>query len=175
MKFVQARNYTKGRIKPVKHIVLHTMEAPEKLKTADNVAAWFAGEKAPKASAHYCVGSDAVIQCVKDEDTAWHAPGANASGIGIEMVGYAKQSAKDWDDAYSKLMLEHVALLVVDLAKKHGIPLRKIDADDLKVGTAGICGHVDVSQAFKKSNHWDPGPNFPWEKFIQMCRNLVCG
>lgn len=174
MKFVQAKNYTPGRIKPIKHIVLHTMEAPEKPKTAENVAAWFAGDSAPKASAHYCVGADGVIQCVRDEDTAWHAPGANATGIGIEMVGYAAQSPDQWNDDYSKTMLEQVALLVIDLAKKHGIPLRQLSPDDLKVGTTGLCGHVDVSRAFGRSNHTDPGENFPWQDFITMVRTLAC-
>jgi len=175
MRFIQAKNFTKGRISPVKHIVLHTMEAPEKPKTAENVANWFAGKSAPKASAHYCVGADGVIQCVKDEDTAWHAPGANSTGIGIEMVGYASQTKDQWNDSFSRTMLEHVALLVVDIAKKHNIPLRKISADDLKVGTSGVCGHVDVSKAFGKSNHYDPGPNFPWDQFVATLRKLACG
>jgi N-acetyl-anhydromuramyl-L-alanine amidase AmpD len=175
MRFIQAKNFTQGRISSVKHIVLHTMEAPEKPKTAENVANWFAGKSAPKASAHYCVGADGVIQCVKDEDTAWHAPGANASGIGIEMVGYAAQNPNEWRDLYSTNTLLNVAALVVDLCDKHGIPLRKIDADDLKVGTAGICGHSDVSLAFGKSNHTDPGKGFPWDDFIATLRKRACG
>jgi N-acetyl-anhydromuramyl-L-alanine amidase AmpD len=33
---------------------------------------------------------------------------------------------------------------------------------------AGICGHVEVSQAFHLSTHTDPGPNFPWSQFMAV-------
>jgi N-acetylmuramoyl-L-alanine amidase. len=87
--FLQARNYTPGRKLPISLIVLHVMEWPEKPTAAAGCAYMFAGEKSPKASAHYCVDSNQIYQCVKDEDTAWHAKGgdANARGIGIELAG----------------------------------------------------------------------------------------
>jgi N-acetyl-anhydromuramyl-L-alanine amidase AmpD len=174
VKIVQARNYTRGRVKPIRRIVIHTMEAPEAAHTAAIVAKWFGGPKAPKASAHYCVDHDEVIRCVADADTAWHAPGANADGIGIELAGTARQTAAQWADMYSNGVLVQAAALVADLCEQHKIPIVRIGVDELRSGAAGICGHVDVSRAFGKSTHWDPGPNFPWDRFIDMVRERAC-
>ena len=74
---------------PIDLLVIHTMEAPEKPDTAENVAKWFAGSTAPQASAHYCIDADSIVQCVQDRDVAWHAPGANHNGLGFEHAGTA--------------------------------------------------------------------------------------
>lgn len=167
-RFVQAKNYTQGRKAPIGVIVLHTMEAAEHPATAENVAAWFAGANAPQASAHYCVDSDSIVQCVHDEDTAWHAPGANHNGVGIEMAGYAKQDALGWSDAYSQAMLRRAALVAASVCRRYNVPVVRISAAELAAGKRGICGHIDVSTAFKRSTHYDPGPNFPWEQFLAL-------
>jgi hypothetical protein len=170
IKFVQARNYTKGRIAPIKWVVIHDMEAAESAKTAENVAAWFAGAAAPQASAHYCVDSDSIVQCVKETDTAWHAPGANAAGIGIELAGYAKQTAAEWADEFSEAMLRRASCLVSDICKRHGIPKDFVSSAGLLAGTPGITTHAEVSKAWKKSGHTDPGPNFPLAHFLDLVR-----
>jgi N-acetyl-anhydromuramyl-L-alanine amidase AmpD len=173
--FVQARNYTKAGRKHVDLVVLHTMEATEKPNTAESVAAWFAGTSTPKASAHYCVDSDSVVQCVRDEDVAWHAPGANHNGIGIEHAGYAKQTADDWGDEYSMRMLRLSAKLCAEVCRKWQIPVRRVVQTEVKTGVRGICGHADVSKAFGKSTHWDPGPSFPWETYLTLVESYFTG
>jgi N-acetyl-anhydromuramyl-L-alanine amidase AmpD len=168
-KFVQARNYTKANRTALDLIVIHTMESPEKGTTAENVAAWFAGPTAPNASAHYCVDQDSVVQCVKDSDVAWHAPGANHNGIGIEHAGYAKQTPEEWADPASTAMLLLSAKLVAGLCKKYGIPMVRLTPADLKAKKRGLCGHIDITNAFNGGKgHWDPGPNFPWVRYVEM-------
>ena len=54
-------------------LVIHTMESPEKPDTAESVANWFSGSTAPQASAHYCIDGNSIVQCVHDDDVAWHA------------------------------------------------------------------------------------------------------
>ena len=98
--FIQARNSTPANRTTIDLLVIHTMEAPEKPDTAENVARWFAGSTAPQASAHYCIDDDSIVQCVHDKDVAWHAPGANHNGLGFEHAGFAAQAPKDWQDAY---------------------------------------------------------------------------
>ena len=164
--FIQARNYTKGRSGPIDVLVIHTMEAPEKPDTAENVAKWFAGSTAPQASAHYCIDNNSIVQSVKDTDVAWHAPGANHDGLGFEHAGRAAQHAADWSDDYSDQMLRLSAELVAQKCTEYGIPAVWLREADLLAGRRGITGHAQVSRAFKKSTHTDPGTEFPIERYL---------
>lgn len=174
--FRQARNYRYERLgsKPrIKCIVIHTMEAAEHPNTAENCATWFAGPHAPRASCHFCVDENSIVQCVKEKDTAWHAPGVNHCSIGIEHAGYAKQEAPEWDDEYSRNMLTLSAMLVARLCKRYGIPIKFATAEDLKRNPVGITYHSCVSDAFKRSNHYDPGKHFPLEKYLESVRRYA--
>jgi N-acetyl-anhydromuramyl-L-alanine amidase AmpD len=168
--YVQARNYTRGRSNPIDLIVIHTMESPEKPDTAESVAAWFAGSTAPEASAHYCIDADSVVCCVKDTDVAWHAPGANHNGLGLEHAGRAAQTKADWSDDYSQQMLELSASLVAEKCAKYDIPVVWLHPAELRAGKRGITGHAQVSQAFKRSDHTDPGGSFPIQAYLASVR-----
>jgi peptidoglycan hydrolase-like protein with peptidoglycan-binding domain len=168
--FVQAKHFGKGRGARIDTVVLHTMEAAEKPETAERVAAWFGGPNAPVASAHYCVDADSIVQCVRESDTAFHAPGVNQRSIGVEHAGFAAQSAEDWADVYSETMLRRSASLVASVCGRYGIPIAYIDEAALKAGASGITTHAAVSRAFKKSTHTDPGPSFPLEHYLAMVR-----
>ena len=39
---------------------------------------------------------------------------------------------------------------------------------DLKAGKRGVCGHTDVTDAWHQSDHDDPGPWFPWDRFMAV-------
>jgi N-acetyl-anhydromuramyl-L-alanine amidase AmpD len=173
--FIQARNYTKGRSSPIDVLVIHTMEAPEKPDTAENVAKWFAGSTAPQASAHYCIDNNSIVQCVRDNDVAWHAPGANSNGLGFEHAGRASQHAADWSDAYSDAMLKISAGLVAEKCRDYGIPAVWLHEADLKAGRRGITGHAQVSAAFKRSTHTDPGTSFPIERYLGYVKEHLGG
>ena len=160
-------NRTGGR--QIDLIVIHTMEMDEKGETAENCAQWFCNPKA-KVSAHYCVDADSIVQCVQDKDVAWHAPGANHDGIGIEHAGRAKQAGRDWSDAYSTAMLERSATLAAELCRKYKIPVTWLFPADLVAGKRGITTHDAVSKAFKRGSHWDPGQGFPVERYLALIR-----
>ena len=163
--FVQAQNYTKGRLKPVQLIVLHDMEAPETSKTAANVAHYFA-TSAP-ASAHFCIDDVEVIQCVRLEDTAWQCKNANANGIGLEHAGYAKFTRDNWLDDYGKKMLELSAQLAAELCKKYEIPAQRATfagPENPAVVAPGFCMHYEVPL---HGSHTDPGPNFPIDYYLE--------
>src|SRR3954447_1869548 len=166
--FVQARNFTRGRSNAVDVLVIHTMESPEKPDTAESVANWFGGAGAPEASAHYCVDADSVVQCVHDEDVAWHAPGANHNGLGFEHAGRAAQNEAGWNDDFSRAMLDRSAALVAEKAVENDIPAVWLRPADLRAGKRGITGHMDVSEAFKRSDHHDPGTSFPIEEYLAL-------
>ncbi len=168
--FVQARNYYVGRQRPIRLVVLHTAEIAEVGAAAENLAAWASGPNAPMASWHFCIDADATIQCVREEDTAFAAPGANADAIQIEMSGRASQGAAGWADAYSQAVLRRTARLVADLCRRHGLPVAFVDAAGLLRGESGISTHAAVTAAYKKSTHTDPGKDFAMATFLDMVR-----
>lgn len=172
--FVQARNFTPANRTKIDVIVIHDMEYPERPGGAMWCANFFAGPSAPQASAHFAVDNQSVVQCVKEKDVAWHAPGTNRNGIGIEHAGYAAQSRDQWLDDYSTAELKLSAQLVAVLCARWDIPIVKLSMDDLQAGKRGICGHLDATMAFSNGKgHTDPGPSFPWPEYIQWVKDAA--
>lgn len=174
MQSIPAANFTKGRIKAIRLLVVHDMEAPEGPLTAENVARFFANPST-KASAHVCIDNNSAVRCVADGDTAWHAPGANADGLGGEFAGYARQTAKDWDDDYSRQVLEQAAIVYAAWAVKYSIPVVHLSVADILAGKKGFAGHRDITAAYHKSDHQDPGTEFPWAKFLALVKAHTVG
>lgn len=186
--FKQAMFYTEvsNPPRPIQLIVLHSMEAPEKGETAESVADYFArgcpdekGKKRP-ASAHYCVDSNSIIQCVQCKDVAYGAPNSNRNGIHIEMAGYARQTEAQWLDEYGKLMLANVAALCAEiLMPKFSIPLTFRWAAQLKAlkttPSRGFTTHAEVSKAFSPGGHTDPGANFPTDYLFNLIKSHAQG
>lgn len=163
---ILAKNFRKGRSTAVRLVVLHTTENPCAPGVARAVANYFAGSSAPMASAHYVVGPDEVVSCVPEEDTAWHAPPVNDYSIGVEQTAHAAFTDEDWKGAGVVAMLARSVDLVADICERTGIPAVFVDAAGLARGDSGITTHVEVSQAFHKTDHTDPGPHFPIADYI---------
>lgn len=168
--FIESPHRTSAEDRVISVVVIHTMEIPEHDGAAEACAAWFASPVS-EVSAHYCVDADTTIQCVREADIAWHARGGNANSIGIELAGFAAQQGRDWSDAYSVSVLERAARLTADVCARYDIPIRRVRASGLVAGRRGITGHADVSAAFRKSDHWDPGQAFPWGPFLRLARS----
>ncbi len=167
--FIESPHRTGVARRVVDVVVIHTMEVGERDGAARACAAWFANPVS-EVSAHYCVDAETTIQCVREQDIAWHARGGNAGSIGIELAGYAGQTAREWADDYSAAVLARAARLTAEVCRRHAIPIRRLRASGLVAGQRGITGHADVGAAFRKSDHWDPGPTFPWSTFLNLVR-----
>jgi N-acetyl-anhydromuramyl-L-alanine amidase AmpD len=167
--FIESPNKTSGDGRVINMVVIHTMEIAERHGAAEVCARWFASPVS-EVSAHYCVDAETTIQCVREDDIAWHARGGNTSSVGIELAGYAGQRSLGWDDSYSHAVLERAAGLTAEICDRYTIPVRRLRAADLLAGRRGVTGHADVSAAFRKSDHWDPGPDFPWARFLSLAR-----
>jgi peptidoglycan hydrolase-like protein with peptidoglycan-binding domain len=178
--FIQARNFTWGRKVQPSLIVIHDMEAGEYSTTAESCASYFAGGNAPQASAHYCCDNNSTVCSVKPDDTAWHTGenSTNNCGIGIEQAGYANQGigfGTGWADQYSQdMIINQVAPLCAALCERYGIPVHFLTADDLRAGDrVGITSHREITYAFVKGGHTDPGPDYPWDQLLsEISKNL---
>ncbi|MBA2708674.1 MAG: N-acetylmuramoyl-L-alanine amidase [Gemmatimonadaceae bacterium] len=168
--FVAARHFKEpSSPRAVRLVVIHDMEFPEKVSAAEDVARYFATTATP-ASAHICVDSDSIVQCVYDRNIAYAAPGANHDGIQVELAGYGRQTRAEWLDRYGVAMLAHAADAVSQYAIKFDIPLVHLTNAQLKAGEHGVIGHYQASQVYRKSDHTDPGPGFPWSYFMGSAR-----
>jgi hypothetical protein len=172
LRFIQAAGYTKGRPDgPPLWIVVHDMEAPEDATRAENTALYFAsGSGGRNVSAHYCVDNNSVVQCVRLADSAWtvgNRPGNNR-GINWEFSGFARQTREQWLDAFGLAMFRQSAPYIRADAARFKIPLRRCSVADLKAFRPGVTSHNDLRLAFGGTTHTDPGPNFPWDVFLEM-------
>ena len=144
-------------------IVIHSMEAPEKGDTAENVARFFQnpGKKDNgqdrQVSAHLCIDNNSIVQCVFDNDVAFAAPGANHDGIHLELAGFAMQTKSQWLDPFSTLVLENAANAAAQYCLKYNIPVKHLSNAELKSGQKGIVGHAQVSEVFKKIESYRSG------------------
>lgn len=165
--YIKAKHRGPHRSGAVRVLVIHTMEAPETDQTAENVARYFASMPDGRvASAHINVDNNSIVQSVYDSYVAYAAPGANHDGIQIELAGVAGQSQAQWRDKYSQCLLALAADAAAQYCLKYGIPPRQLTDTQLKAGERGIVGHDQVTRVYRKSDHLDPGRNFPWAKFI---------
>ena len=167
--FIESPHKTEANGRVIGVVVIHTMEIPERDGAAELCARWFQNPES-EVSAHYCVDAETTIQCVLEQDIAWHARGGNASSVGVELAGYAGQRSLGWSDAYSRAVVERAARVTAEVCARHRIPIRRLRAADLVAGKRGVTGHADVSAAFRKGDHWDPGPDFPWARFLRLAR-----
>lgn len=117
-------------------------------------------------SAHYVHDAGTREEhCVPDNVVAWHAP-PNAHSLGQEICGHPAWTREQFLDDRVRPALDHSAARTRELCDRFGVPKVKIDAGQLLGGAHGVCGHVDVSNAWHQSTHWDPGPNFPWDYYM---------
>lgn len=165
MKYMQAVHRS-GTQTQVSRIVIHCTVSPCERGGAVDIARYFQRQSAG-GSAHYVVDPGEIVSCLKENVIAWHAP-PNTGSIGVELCDPQKGPAARWQDDDHQEMLRLAAGLVRRVAARWDIPLRRLTVSGLKVGLRGICGHVDVSNAFRQTDHSDPGVGFPWEQFMAL-------
>lgn len=169
--FTQARwfkTFGPGR-RDVRVIVIHDMEFPERTDSAEVIAHDFATRPpTSQASAHVCIDNNSIVQCVHDNDIAYAAPGANSDGIQIELAGYGKQTRAEWLDPYGIALLALAADVTAQYCLKYDITPVQLTNRELAGESKGIVGHFQVSAVYMKSDHTDPGPQFPWDYFLKL-------
>lgn len=152
----------------VELIVVHSTEG----ETAEGAAVWFQNP-ASAGSAHKIVDEEICFKTLPDRKVAWAAPGANHNGLHLEFAARAGWKRWNWLRRRQRRMLRRGAWKAAGWAIRHEIPRRRLNVDELRAGQRGFCGHVEVSRAFGRSTHWDPGPNFPWRFFMRKVRRYA--
>lgn len=169
--YLEAAKHGPLRTGDVRLVVIHTPEWPESPSGAEAVARYFHDNPDKRdASCHITVDNDSIVQCVKDSFVAWAAPGANHDGIQVELTGFANQTKVQWRDKFSIAALALAADATAQYCLKYNVPPLKLTVDQLKGGSRGIVGHDQVTLAYHKSDHTDPGPSFPWARFIMYVK-----
>lgn len=163
--FYPARDFKKGREGVIRLIVIHDAECAETAHAAEDLGQYGEHPDYP-SSWHVSCDSDSCERSVHDEDTAWAAPPVNAEALHIELAGKGNQTREQWLDAFSSSVLDNAASLVAQWCKRYNIPVVHLSNEDLQNGAKGIVGHYQVSAVYKKSDHPDPGKEFPFEEFI---------
>lgn len=146
--------------------------------SAASTARYFAGGSAG-GSAHYVVDGGDEQHCVPDNTVAFHAP-PNARSIGIEICSEGgtyplSYTREQWLSPQVWPAVLKAAARTAELCTRFSIPTVKINSTDLLAGAHGVCGHVDVSQAWHQSTHSDPGPQFPWPEFMAAVNGASSG
>lgn len=172
--FVKARWFTELPARGLDGWCIHDMEAPEKGNTAEAVALYFSRIDQP-ASAHLCFDNDSVVRCVHDKDVAYGAPGVNHDMIQAEHAGYASQTAEDWNDEFSRSMLELSASVCGDYCMEYGWPVRYVTAAMLAAGDVrGITTHLQVTLSrIAQNDHTDPGEQFPIADYVTQVAHHI--
>lgn len=160
------------RTGPYRLLVVHTSEGSEGPSSAENLCSFMTlpGDRVDPtdgskygASYHYVTDTDQVLPATPDNVVAYAAAGANNDGIHICIPGKAGQTRDQWLDTISRDYIRQLAAVMVDKGRVHAIPLRLLTVPQIVAGQTGYCGHVDISRAYHRSDHTDPGPSFPWD------------
>jgi N-acetyl-anhydromuramyl-L-alanine amidase AmpD len=136
-----------------RYAVIHDTEGG----TARSIEAFFARGGTGGTGAHVIVDDKECVQIAPLDALLWHCPGGNTNGVGFELCGYASLSNRQWIAKLRqrKLVANRVAWLCY--VNGWGLPRRG----------RNVFGHGD----FPPPNfHTDPGPHFPWARFMKRCR-----
>ena len=161
----------------------------------------YSGRSGAASSTHFVIDLDGTVYQMADlKNRTIHAGSwwSNNHGIGVEHVGPGAAlrakgkypggpkdtpNAAWWASPEATVMLKSSAKLFAWLCDKYGIPRARATGwhGRGKGGTKGISGHVEVSgynttgyyysKGGSKEGHHDPGPEFPWDKYIKMVQD----
>lgn len=177
LKWVPPRSWDNTNRTSVQLIVIHDTEGSENANSAEDGAAYDT-RRTDGTSAHYYHDQNSTVQCVRTEDQSHTArTQGNRRGIHHELCGVASQGAAGWADPASEGTLRQAAKQVARDARKWNIPIRHLTSAQVRDGARGICGHVNITEAFPADNgtHTDPGKSFPWAHFIDLVKQAYGG
>ncbi len=158
--------------------IIHVSDDNDPTKGAAQVASYFHSATA-SGSAHFVCDNENTVQCLPLEVVPWGAPPLNPSGVHIEQSGSENIPRAKWLTTYDG-QFTRVAWLMAHLSAQLKIPLVWLQKDDLLrlgvspgQGKGGWTTHAAVTDAWRKSDHRDPGPGYPIELLMPRAQTFL--
>lgn len=144
--------------------VLHCTVSPQRAGIADILAVTNGWELQGKGYNAHCVidGSGHTAKCALDNQICWAVAGSNTGRLHVELIGFDTYTEHQWM-TIARAGMKEAAKWFAYWAHEHDIPVRTSV-------NHGFATHAMYSEAFHKSDHTDPGPNFPWHRFMDDIR-----
>jgi hypothetical protein len=161
--WIPSPNYSSRGGSAVRLVIVHTAEGA---KTIESLGGYFQGNVSASSHTGADDKPDTIGEYVKRDNKAWTQANANPYCVSIELCAFAAWTPDEWN-AHPN-MLANCAAWIAEEAAHFGIPITKLSASQAQGGGRGVAGHVDLGAA--GGGHWDPGPNFPWSRVLDMAR-----
>lgn len=171
--WIGSPNYS-SRSGGVRLVVVHTAEGARSFR---DLGGFFANPSA-QVSSHTGIDNERGVigEYVSRPNKAWTQSSYNSMAISTELCGApygtnqpcgANWSSAEWNahDA----MLENLADWIREECQYFNLPITKLSASQAQGSGRGVCGHVDLGAG--GGGHYDPGPNFPWSRVMEMARS----
>jgi hypothetical protein len=164
-----------GSMTPVR-VVLHDTECHDAAgisEIAGVVNFWLRTDQPDRLGAHYIVDADGNIgKLANGTELLYHVGGLNTGSIGIEQIGFASFTEKDWIDRPKQL--DKVARLLAYLHHAYGIPLEVPMPQGASQANHGVMTHAMVSRFEPASEgHTDPGSGYPLGHVLAVAKGYV--
>lgn len=129
-------------------------------------------QQSPSAGGSYTGAGDRdglTCRIAEDGSVTWSTGNlGNSLGINFCFAGStAHYTRAQWLERDAQLRAG--ARVVAYWAAKYNIPVRKLQPGDMKARRKGIGGHDDARE-LGSTTHWDPGPGFPWDVFLDLVK-----
>lgn len=175
----QIGNPRRGGTSPSGTIVIHTAECAADLVGEDTSAegvARYLTERTTPGSYHRIVDSDSVVKYAPLGYETWHCRFTNRWSIGISFAVQAHMWAHyppEFVTAILRQGARTTAAAIRDLKTYWGIdvPLARISREQALARRPGFIGHGETDPTRRS----DPGPAFPWARFLDMVRAELTG
>lgn len=129
-------------------------------------------QQSPSAGGSYTGAADRgglTCRIAEDGSVTWSTGNlGNSLGINLCFAGTTAHFTREqWLARMDQLRAG--ALIVASWAAKYTIPVRKLAKGDMLARRKGIGGHDDARE-LGSTTHWDPGPGFPWDVFLDLVK-----
>lgn len=159
---IATKNYSSRYGAKVIWVAIHTTEG---IMDANDLGYYW--QRITGGSSHAGCDNKKTVTYVDTQYASWTLLNGNSKSVNMEICGWAKWTRDEWLGP-QRGRLEQAAQWARQMCDKFGIPKKYIGASGVARGESGIIGHIDYTNGAKDGNHWDPGPGFPWDIFIQL-------